>query len=205
MKKFVFLVSIYLTLQYSIQHFVVSDDLIFDSLVNRLGYERAGDLLADGKDWRWISYALMPLIIVFKIFAVATCLTTGSFFLRSDIAFARFLVPALDCEFLFLIPGLGKLLWFTFFSSTFSLEDLQYFSPLSIFSLFDPVEVEAWLVYPLQVLNLFELAYLCALAWQLREVVGRDYLGSFAFVISTYGVGLLLWVVFVMFITVTLS
>ncbi|MFN7839937.1 MAG: hypothetical protein ACK5QG_18395, partial [Bacteroidota bacterium] len=62
-----------------------------------------------------------------------------------------------------------------------------------------------WLVYPIQLLNVFELLYWIALAWQLQEVLEKPFAESLGFVAKTYGVGLAVWVVVVMFLTVSIS
>lgn len=205
MKKFFFLIVVYLALQYAIQHVIISDELIFDSLADQISYERIVEFLDEGKNWKWLSYALLPLIVSIKIFVVATCFKTGNLFLNTDIPFGRFLSIVTNGEFVFVIPTCIKFVWYAFFSSSFSLQDLQYFSPLSIFSLFNPAEVEPWLMYPLQLLNLFEVAYWCVLAWQLKSIFGKDFSDCLGFVASTYGLGLFVWVIFVMFLIVSFS
>lgn len=205
MRNFFLLITIYALLQYAMNTVLISDDLYYDSFSNQIGFEEVSRLLELGRRWNWISYALIPVIILVKVSFVAICLSIGCLLAGRQSSFIRVLPVTVAGEYVFLIPGFTKLLWFSFFSTDFSLEDLQFFAPLSILSLFNPMEVERWLVYPLQVLNLFEFAYWCILALQLRDFLGREFWDSFGFVTSTYGIGLLLWVVFVMFVTVTLS
>lgn len=70
---------------------------------------------------------------------------------------------------------------------------------------FSHSELEPWLVYPIQLLNVFELLYWAVLAWQLQEVLKKSFPESLGFVMKTYGVGLTVWVVVVMFLTVSLT
>ncbi len=53
-----------------------------------------------------------------------------------------------------------KLVWVKFFVENLTLEYLQFFVPLSLSSMFNPVSLSKWLIYPLQTLNLFEIAYI---------------------------------------------
>ena len=72
--------------------------------------------------------------------------------------------------------------------------------------------VDPIFIYPLSLLNLFELGYFIALAWMIKELLKEEqpemYFGmgkSLQLVGVSYGSGLLLWVIIVMFITLNLS
>jgi hypothetical protein len=62
-------------------------------------------------------------------------------------------------EFVFLLVPIFKIIWFYFFQTNYTLEDIQYFYPLSALNIVDYKELEPWLIYSSQVLNLFELIY----------------------------------------------
>jgi len=113
---------------------------------------------------------------------------------------------AIVAEFIFLVPALLKIFWLAFFRTDYSLLDIQLFYPLSALSLFDEAAVQqnqSWLVYPLQTFNLFEVAYWLLLAKGVSEVIKKDFTESFELVMASYGTGLVLWIVTIMFITVT--
>jgi hypothetical protein len=184
---------------------VLTDDLYFNSFGEQLTYERIVKLIEKQRDWKWISYVFVPLFYFVKFTAVIFFLSIGALLLRIEYSIIEFYLVVINSEFVYIMSLLSKTIWFGLFQSNFTLIDLQHFSPLSIFSIFNPHEIGAWLIYPLQLLNLFELAYWCVLAWQLKNILNRDFIGSLGFVASTYGVGLLLWVIFVMFLTVSLT
>ena len=112
---------------------------------------------------------------------------------------------AIQAEFVMLIPGLVKLIWFLFVQTDYTLNDLQLFYPLSLLNLFEPGTLEQYLLYPLQVLNLFEVAYWFALAYGVARVINASLERGFGLVMASYGSGLALWVVLVMFLTVSLA
>lgn len=58
-------------------------------------------------------------------------------------------------------------------------------------------------MYPLQTLNVFELVYWLLLAKGVSEALNRDFTRSFELVMASYGSALVLWIVTVMFLTVT--
>lgn len=205
MKVFVILLSAYLILIVTSEYVLVSDDLLYDFLAKQLSYERINELIAEDKSWKWVTYVFNIILISLKLFLISICLSIGTLVLGIENSFKKLFELIVNAEFIFLILPVLKLLWFSLYQTNYTLEDLQFFSPVSVFSLFNPKDIDPWLTYPLQLLNLFELLYFFALAYQLKEVLGKSLAGSLRFVASTYGVGLLIWVVLVMFLTVSIS
>ena len=91
-------------------------------------------------------------------------------------------------EAIFLLPAIIKLLWFAFVQTDYTLEELQYFYPLSLLNLFEVGELEAWWVYPFQVINVFEIGYWIVLAYALSKLLSKSFNNALGFVMSTYGV-----------------
>jgi len=125
--------------------------------------------------------------------------------LNLEIEFKKFFFVANTAEFVFLIPKIVKIFWFTIVETSYTLQDIQAFAPLSFMTFLSPVELDTWLVYPIRLLNVFEVFYWVVLAYQLKEVIGKNLLASIGFVAKTYGVGLFVWVVLVMFLVVSSS
>lgn len=205
MKRFVFLLICIAALRIVRNSILISDDVIYDSLSDQLSHERIIELLDRGKKWEWLSYCFLPFLLLIKLLFVAACLSIGALFLRTEAGFQKFLKIATTAEFVFLIPPFISLCWFAFVNTQYTLQDLKFFSPLSMINFFSHSELEPWLVYPIQLLNVFELLYWAVLAWQLQEVLKKSFPESLGFVMKTYGVGLIVWVVVVMFLTVSLT
>jgi len=204
-KSYTLLSVTYVLLLFLSDYFLLSDDLLFDFFNNQYSEQLANRLLGDSKEWKWLSYLLAPVFLGLRIFLVSVCFSIGVFVINIQVPFKNLLNISILGEYTLLVVPAIKLIWFGIVDLNYNFEDLQYFSPLSIFSLFDPEDIEPWLIYPFQLLNVFEILYWCALAYQLKNILNRDFAGSFAFVASTYGVGLLLWVIFVMFLTVSIT
>lgn len=119
--------------------------------------------------------------------------------------FKPFFRVAIQAELVLLLPSLLKLLWFLFVQTDYSLQDLQFFYPLSLLNLFDAKAMSPYLLYPLQLANLFEVAYWFALAYGVSQLIEIPMPKAFGVVATSYGSGLLVWVVFIMFLTVSLS
>jgi len=193
MKSYLFgiLVLLILFLNFSSRNILISDILYFNSFAEQLSYEQIQDLLANGEKWAWLGYAFIPIIYAIKCSLVAFCLSIGLFFVTDRFEFKKLFGVAVVAEFVFLIPAVGKLLWFLFVQTDYTLEDLQLFYPLSALSIFDYHAVQPWLLYPLQVLNVFELIYWVVLAFGVARVMPqRNVNRAIGVVASSYGTGL---------------
>ncbi|MFN5003924.1 MAG: hypothetical protein ACK514_08705, partial [Bacteroidota bacterium] len=189
MLRYLILVFLFCAVYYLTEHLLITDEIVYSSFIDRLSYDRISEILANGKKWQWLHYAFLPIILFIKIAFVATCLSIGGLIINIDAGFKKFASIAITAEFVFLITHIIKLLWFCIVKVNYTLQDLQFFSPLSMISLFNPTELDPWLVYPIQLLNVFELLYWIALAWQLQEVLEKPFAESLGFVAKTYGVG----------------
>jgi hypothetical protein len=195
-------------------YLLISENLYFNTFAEQLNYEQIESIINQGKKWEWISYAILPILISIKLTFVASCLSIGLYFSTNRFLFKSALYVALLAEFVFLIPSLLKILWFSIIQTDFSLKDLQFFFPLSALNFFDYTTLQPWLIYPLQLLNVFELLYWLLLAEGLSKLIfstkdelhyEMSFSQSFGIVAASYGTGLLLWVAVVMFITVSFT
>lgn len=162
--------------------------------------------------WQWVSYIIIPIFLFIKSIIISSILYIGTFFYgKAKITFKQLLVEVIKAEFAFLGVGVCKIIWFYFFQTNYTLEDLQYFYPLSALNIVGYQGLEPWFIYPLQVLNLFELAYWLMLAYFIGKLAftekdkGKPMDLGLKIVASSYGSALLLWVVVVMFFTLNYS
>ena len=162
--------------------------------------------------WQWFSYSIIPIFLLIKISIIASILYIGTFFYsKAKVTFKQLFNAVVKAEFVFLGVGVLKIVWFYFFLTSYTLVDLQYFFPLSALNIVGYKGLDAWFIYPLQVLNLFELAYWLLLAYFIGKMAftekdkGKPMDLGFKIVASSYGSALLLWVVVVMFFTLNYS
>lgn len=201
-----FLVAIWFALIWLTRYLLISENLYFNSLADQLTYEQITEMLANGKKWEWLSYVLVPVLLLIKFSLIALCLGTGLFLVTNRFEFGKMFAATVRAEYVFLIPAVFKLFWFLFVKTDYRLEDLQMFSPFSALGIVGYQNVETWLRYPLQVFNVFELAYCVGLAWCVSREIPRLNLNmSFRIVASGYGSGLAVWIVLMMFIMLTYS
>ena len=184
---------------------LVSEDLYFSQFGDQMNYEQIRSFLDIQYKYQWISYLILPVIYLFKLSFLSLALLAGAIFWNIKVSFQKLFQIALIAEFLFIIPSLIKLSWFLFVQKDFELSDLQTFYPLSLVNLVNVKEIPKWLLYPLQLVNVFEIIYWVILAYGISLVAREKFSKMLSLVASSYGVGLFVWVVFITFITINLS
>jgi len=184
---------------YISQEFILSDDIFFNSLGEQLSYNRIQTLLDESKKWRWFSYPIIPLIYFLKFSLITICLLTGLFFWNIDLHITRVFYLVMICEFIFFIPAIIKTTWFVTIADNYTLQDIQTFRPFSVLSFFEESEIETWLVYPMQLINLFELLYIILLSWVISREINDTIDKGFTIVLSSYGSGVMIWIILVTF------
>ena len=213
--KFIILFSLMLLLSYFSVIVLPINDLLYQSYSEKLTTVQIEKVFAFQEKWRWISYALVPLLLLLKISLIASVLYIGTFFYsKVKVTFKQLFNAVVKAEFVFLGVGVLKIIWFYFFQTNYTLEDLQYFYPLSALNIVGYKGLDNWFIYPLQTLNLFELAYWFLLAYYVGKIASptknkeeNNYPIDFGLkiVASSYGSALLLWIVVVMFFTLNYS
>ena len=212
MRKFILIVTISILTYYVSKNFLENEKLFISFLSEKLSLKQIKDFIIYQKKWQWLSYAMIPLLLLIKTSLIASILYVGTFFYsKAKVTFKQLFNSVVKAEFIFLGVGILKIVWFYFFQVSYTLEDLQYFYPLSALNIVGYQGLDAWFVYPLQVLNLFELAYWLLLSYFIGKLAfterdkGKPMDLGLKIVVSSYGSALLLWVVVVMFFTLNYS
>lgn len=213
--KFLVLSIIAVLLSYLTVTLLPFNELLYQSYTEKFATDQIQKIFELQEKWQWVSYAIIPLILLIKTTLITSVLYIGAFFYsKVKVTFKQLWHIAVKAEYLFLLVGVAKIIWFYFFKTTYTLEDLQYFYPLSALNIVGYKGLETWFVYPLQVLNLFELVYWLILAYYIGKIASPTKNGIISkypidfglkIVASSYGSALLLWVVVVMFFTLNYS
>ena len=182
------------------------DKLLYNSLAEKLTSNQIGSYFEMQSKLKWLGYLFTPLFIFLKTLIIASTIYTAIFFFnKNKIAFKNILNIILKAEFIFLLVPIFKIIWFYFFQINYTLEDIQYFYPLSALNIVGYTGLEPWLVYPLQILNLFELAYIIYLSYQIGKLTNTNADNGFKIMMYSYVPTMLLWVCVVMFLTLSMS
>lgn len=181
------------------------DDLVYNSLSEQLTSQQVENFLGFQKKWQWAGYVFTPVFLLIKTIIIATILYIGLFFSNKDLKFKNLWNIVLKAEFIFLLIPVFKIIWFHFFQPNYNLEDTQNFYPFSALNIVGYKDLETWFVYPFQTLNLFELAYIIYLGYQVGKLTNTNTDNGLKLVAYSYVPALLLWVVTIMFFTLNYS
>ena len=203
-KYFLLLSGINVLLTITINYLFNTEELYYQSFGEQMAANRIAKLIELSLKWQWIGYALIPMVVLIRIGFTSICLYTGYFLVNIKVRFRDLFKVALLADFIFILAGLTKLVILIFFKEVNTLEDLQ-FQPLSLLELFDRKTVDVIFIYPSSMISVFELLYWLVLTWLLTGINELQFGSSLKTVASSYGSGLLLWVLFVMFLTVNLN
>lgn len=202
---FIALSATYIVLSYISSVVLNLNGVMAHSLSEQLTAEQINEVLSFKDKWQWVGYVFVPILLMIKISVTALLIDIGCLFYNEKLPYKQLFRMALLGECIFLAVPIIKLCWFAFFQPNFTLEDVQYFYPLSALNITGYKGIAVWFIYPLQVLNLFEIAYWFFMAVQLNKAIGSTTGKGVNIMASGYGVGLLLWVVCVMFFTLNIS
>lgn len=189
------------------RYFLNTDALVINYYSEQLSEEVINSILESRSDWEWFGYLLIPILIIFRANLVAICLSVGLFFydIERIVKYKKLLKIALIGEFVFVLIGFFKLFYFAFIKPKYTFEDLNYFFPFSYSNFLNIETIEPWLIYPLQTINLFEVSYFFVLVYGVYKLLQNKYWKSFEMVAVSYGTGLVIWVGFVMFLTLNIT
>lgn len=204
---FLFICSVYILAYFFNREFILIDEVYYNSLNERLAVDRIEEILSFQEKWAWLNYFMLPIMILFQIFLVTLCLNIGTILLDYKIQFKQLFRIVTNATIVFAVARLFIILgtWAFFEVSTFEDFNKGVIFSLSLLSIIGQEGMELWLIYPLTALNLFEVFFCLILAAGLNYSLDKKYVESLGFVIATYGLGLLTWMIFVIFLQLNLS
>ncbi|WP_321997815.1 hypothetical protein [Draconibacterium orientale] len=205
------LIFMYFLLHFAITYLFNTLNIYIQTFHDQLSISRIEKLFSLSSEQQWINYIILPIIIFLRTFYTSIFLYIGISLTQLEINFSKLFKIALLADFVFVISTIAKLIILIFFKDVYTLNDLQ-FIPLSILEILDNNRIDQVFIYPLSMLNVFEVSYFFVLAWLLHTILKEEneklsikFGQSLKLVAASYGSGLLLWVLVVMFITLNLT
>lgn len=209
MKNFT-IISFYSILIFIVNYYLVDiEDLVLRQFLAQESLDIPENIILDTIDhlkyWNKFSAFFTILLFLLKGLVVSCILYVGLFFedLHKELGMGDLFKIAVYSESILVIASLIKTIVIS--SGDFSYDFFAKYYPLSLLNLFDYDKVDNLLVYPLQVANAFELGYMFLLVYFLKEEVEIPFSKSLKTVVSSYGVALVCWVVFILFLTLNLN
>lgn len=194
----------YATTTYIQDTMILTKEVYYNTLGEQLTIERIDEMLEKQAEWKFVSYLLIPVIVAFQAFLVALCLNCGTIMMNYKIRFRPLFALVLRSSVVFLLMKLA-LTFILLFSNIQFFDDLTTVNKFALAGFVDKADVPTWLMYPLSIINVFEIAFWLLLTFGMSRLLQRSFKASLGFVATTYGLGLLMWMVFIIFLQLNLS
>lgn len=192
-------------ISYITSHFVISEEMVYESLSNRVSSERIEDIMANQSKYQWLNYVLNPILLLISFLIISAVVAVGVHLKSYKISFKKILTVVTYSSFIFLLPKLIKLVYFLFYAEEFTIDEYRAFSPHSLIFYIDKSLISKWLYYPVYLVNISEFVFWFILAYGIKLISNLSFVKSFMLIIQTYVAALLFWAVVVVFIFVSLS
>lgn len=197
---FLLYVAVIWIITYLQQEFVLLPELQNLDIVGEAG---RAQLLERWQKIRWLAFVLAPVLLLLRLSLVSLCLFVGGFFF-ADMAGKKYLDwwgVALNAQIVLLLYSVLLCVINLAFGANESLVVTKYTSLLFL----SRDNLEQWIRIPLSAINVFELAYWIVMAILTSCLTGVKLGQSLKFVLSTYGVGYLFYIVLLMFLVLYIN
>ena len=200
--KYLFLlyVGVMLIITFLQQEFVLMPELQNFDLV---GEEAKARMIENWQKWRWLAYLAAPLMLLLRLSLVSLCLFVGSFFFAEmgGRKFKDWWSVAMIAQAVLLLYSVVLCVVNLTAGANEALSVTKYTSLLFL----GGDNPEPWIKLPLAAVNLFEIAYWLVMAKVVGVSATTGFGKSFRFVLSSYGVGYLFYIVLLMFLMLYLN
>lgn len=202
---FAIISSVIVFIAFLIQHFLFTKNIYLQSLGDQFSIEQMNYFLNSQIKYEYLGYILIILFNLIKYLSLTLILQMGLYLRGYEVSSEKVFKVVIISDFVFTFPLIIKFVYFYFFSLTYSLEDVQFSSPLSCLSIFSVHSISKLWLYPLQLFSLFEVLYWCVLSVGLSKLIKSNFSKAFQIVLTSYFPALVIWIIFIMFLTVTLN
>ena len=198
--RFLLYVSVMLIITYLQQEFVLLPEL---QNLDIVGEASRAQILDRWQKMRWLAFVLAPVLLLLRLSLVTLCLFLGGFFFStmSGWKYRDWWEIALKAQAVMLFYSVVLCIISLTMGSNQALAVTKYSSLLFLGS----DNMESWISIPLAAINGFEVAYWLVMAGLIRVKTNNTYKTSLRFVLSSYGVGYLFYLVFLMFLVLYIS
>jgi hypothetical protein len=155
---FLFIAILAIVLNYLVQSTLITESVFINTYTETMNLDRINELFNNMKQYQLIAYLLIPVLLIIKIGYNTFALTVRTLLSEGEFSFRGNFNVCLKAELAFTAMLLIKAIWLLFFGRVETVGDIN-FIPLSAAGLFHEKDLPRWTVYPLQTLNLWELAY----------------------------------------------
>jgi hypothetical protein len=194
----------YATTAYIQDTMILTKDVFYNTLGEQLTAERIDDIIEKRAKWKFLAYVFIPLKVLIPTALVALCLNCGTILMSCKIRFSSLFTLALRSSVVFLI---WKLLttFILLFTKVEVMDDMAKANKFSLTGYISKEDIPSWLLSPLSLINIFEVTFWLLLTFGMSRLLQKSFNSSLRFVATTYGLGLFIWMVFIIFLLLNVS
>ena len=200
----VIIVIIYLIIVWVNKNIIFDVNFYYKIWQNKFSIERIDNLILQNNKLSIFSYLIWPCILYIKWALITFILYIGILLFEIKITFKSCFKIILLAEFIPLISTITKILYFYIYPPN-NIDIIQNLNPLGLSSLISTDSIPKYLLYPIQQLNLFEIGYWLLLAYGIKSLGNVDFKKALKITSLSYGVGLLIWCIFIVFLQLQFS
>lgn len=202
---YIFISGAYILLAFLSDQLIFTDQLYYRSFSDQMAFQSIDRLLDIlDKTW-WLNYLLQPIFVLLKVTFAVVCITVGVVLMDIEFKINNIINSAIIAEVIFVITHSIYAINLYVNRTELTIESTANYFPFSVLSYFGVENVVSWLHYPLQTLNLFEATFIVFISWLLSKQWKPNFIESLNIVLPSYGIGLLIWMVLIVFLTLQIS
>lgn len=198
------IILLYAGTTYVTNTFMFTNSFYYTTLSDKLAIDRITELIFLQHKYQLWGYLFSPILLLLKLWIIAGVVFIGLYLFNQEVSYKNCLKIVVIAELVSVVAMLVRVAWLLIYKPA-NVADMQYFSPLSITQLFNANTLPKYLFYPIQLFNVFEVAYWLVLAYGIMAFTNFKFGKSLKTVASSYGVALLIWCVIIVFIQLQLS
>jgi hypothetical protein len=181
--------------------YIFTDDFYHKAFTGKLNLDSMQHLITKERGNEWLNYPIAFIVVLFPTIMIAFALNIGSVLYDYKIKYVELFKITLKAEIIFavnyLIATILKLQEiierdYSNINNNYDFQSLAY--------LFRNKGLPFWIMYPLQNINITEIAHILILSYGFAWLSQKKFIKSIGFVVLFYGVALLVWVVFTVFL-----
>lgn len=152
---------------------LLNDPVLFHNTYQQaLDEDRMASLLSTRQSISYISLILVPIFLAVKYLMILCMMIFGKYLERVDVSNRKLLQSIIQCDLIFIAPILIKYVLFEFAWHDYNLTEIQRYMPCSLAAMVGYEKIPAYLLYPFQSINIFEIAFVGGLAYLLGKTIG---------------------------------
>ncbi len=203
--KSILLFSFIYTIIVYINNKIIFNEIFYYSILSdKFSIKSIEEIIQFKNKYEWVTYILLPFINVIKYSIVTIIIYIGIKFFEVKLNLTECFKIVLLAELIPLISSITKSLYFYIYPPS-DLEVIQNFNPLGLGSLLNNENIPKYLFYPIQQLNIFEVSYWFLLAYGIMFLGKINYKKALQIISLSYGFGLVIWCIFIVFLQLQFS